>query len=120
MHETAPGVGRPSGGFIVCPTIGTFAILLVERRWLQLQQIGSRHRNELASPCARHVPGLFGMPCNALKLLVPACAPLAARNEALNAIRSCGKCRFCWGKRMVPRDRIELPTRGFSIHCSTN
>jgi hypothetical protein len=21
---------------------------------------------------------------------------------------------------MVPRDRIELPTRGFSIHCSTD
>ena len=23
-------------------------------------------------------------------------------------------------KGMVPRDRIELPTRGFSIRCSTN
>jgi hypothetical protein len=23
-------------------------------------------------------------------------------------------------KMMVPRDRIELPTRGFSIHCSTD
>jgi hypothetical protein len=23
-------------------------------------------------------------------------------------------------KKMVPRDRVELPTRGFSVPCSTN
>jgi hypothetical protein len=23
-------------------------------------------------------------------------------------------------KRLVPRDRIELPTHGFSVRCSTN
>jgi hypothetical protein len=36
--------------------------------------------------------------------------PTAEKHEELKALR----------KGMVPRDRIELPTRGFSIRCSTN
>ena len=128
-------IALPLGGSVPDVTMPTSISALLQRSAFLIQLIVDHRQKDL--PSVSQTSSFSFMPQHqmptcvrpdrqrhwqTLKTEIPAKAPHRNPCDATSlSIPSVQPSLFCQPiEKMVPRDRIELPTRGFSVRCSTN